>query len=870
MLTSRYQYSNLENLCRKAGKQEEFDKQQQLFREMIDLIEATPNEFDEPIDRTRILQSRILMAEYKKNRLYGGLPNVDLLRQASQWSVPTACLSRECNNDPFQCINDNSTLTLLQRTMCASRMQRLIDFNKYTAALEANAGYLNGVVKHRRKAVDLARLLETVEPSWKRLPYLEYQLSISEGELAIQDARFDDAKKHFSHALTYGRELPPKKCFPNYFIDIQEVAVHDCYIDALAHIQQGCFLDARNFFIRWLAHREPAKDSRRFKNILIFEIICKILAKFTTSIITRDDWREVEQLLNNSVPDVAKTTWLLWESLAQIRSLSTTNTKPRSPKQDNDLLEDIANKWRLFVEGARLSGSDRSAGLQRPLVMLTFLDVFDKIDPRYHNWEKILRHNLRHLLLLMVDYEEKRYIDPLPEEVTRPNLSYQPAVTEMSSVEDIVHVIGVYLKRRSHSHHRIFQKAIQQIKKFEDALEIKDFIQAMMVQRELFNIIRSWPHIIKVIAREHVPPNLYRKEKSPNPRYATRVERLWNIGPKETIIDGPEKLDIGAYYYLRPKWNLKNGNRSLVRHERFHRANLPRWLEVFTKNLFIPGHIGPYKFHDWILQFRDEEYLTCCKLFSALRMYDKGQIVDTWGKVYLQIEPQVLRGTLTGDTTISRLGHAAKSGSLNPYYFRQALTKVPGYAVLYQGNEKNVFRDISDFSEFKDDSQKPKNIIFLDDFMGTGGQAIDFIQWYMLKPKFAWLQNVNIYLAVLAGFENAVNKVEAEIKRNFPNLKFNIIVGDMLTDSDKAFSPKNVIWASESECEFAKQWANNLGKELLQTLPGYKSDRDALGWNGCEALIAFAHNVPSNTLPIFWASGMRSGKKWIPLLERHD
>ena len=438
----------------------------------------------------------------------------------------------------------------------------------------------------------------------------------------------------------------------------------------------------------------------------------------------------------------------------------------------------------------------------------------------------------------------------------------------MFTMRDIINVINVYLERRSKSQMNIFAKAMQRMQKFEEALESEDFNQAVIVQREIFDIIRSWPHVVKVISQKQVPLNPYIEEQSPRLLgYETRVERLWNKEPKEIIFEGPEKLDIDAFYYLRPHWNIRNADRYRIRHEQFHRTTLPEWIEIFTNNLFTSGRVKQDQFHNWILQFRDEEILICCKLFSALRIYDKDQIVDTWTKVYRQIPLPVLKGTINGDTVLMKLGHGAKSGSLNPYYFRQAISQEAEYGVLFHGNEKNLFHDISEYDVERLNLQKPKNIIFLDDFIGTGGQAKDFIKWYF--PKYPWLLDTNIYLAVLSGYESAVNDVMTEIMRANPNLKFNVLVGDLLKDGDRAFSTENAIWVSESEREYAKQWAHNLGEELLQTVPGY-SELDALGWKSCEALIAFDHNVPSNTLPIFWATGMRDGNKWIPLLKRYD
>lgn len=404
---------------------------------------------------------------------------------------------------------------------------------------------------------------------------------------------------------------------------------------------------------------------------------------------------------------------------------------------------------------------------------------------------------------------------------------------------------------------------------FQEAIHDNDFDKAIQIHNQIFDIIRSWPHVIKVIEQTRIPATYLAEDEGPSLlAYRTRLERLWNRQPQEATFEGSEQLNVGAYYYLRPHWNIRSCDRYRTRHEQFHLTRLPQLLEIFTSNLFTAEHVKSDRFHDWILQFREDECLLCCRLFSGIRFYDKERILNTWTKVYRQIPVHVLRGTVSGATVFMKLGHGGKSGSRLPYSFRQAISREPEYKVLFHGNESTIFRDISEFEVQLLELQKPKNIVLLDDFIGTGGQATEFVTWYF--PRYPWLRDVNMYLGVLAGYERAVQEVLARVKTAEPEVRFDVLVGDVLMEGDRAFSEKNPIWTSEVECKQAREWARSLGKELLQGIPGYIPDRDALGWKGCQALIAFEHNVPSDTLPILWSSGMRSGKKWKWLLERYD
>lgn len=878
----RARYFDIESLYRQAEKERHFERQLQLLEDMVKLIDQSPDKFSESVDRIRILRCRAQMVEVSRERIHGGRRVADIIREASKLSVPSACLQKPCNIDPLECRHFRSALTRLQKTMCWIRIHYMTDYYKISAALFAHTFRVRNAVTLRQKAVRLATLLSDLEPHRANevrphQTYLEYWLSVSEGALAVDKADFHEARVRFKTSLGLGRQLNQRRCFPNYFLDLSEIAAHQNYVDALDHLHKGSITDARDSFVMWLANRPAAQRTLRFDNIIIFAKICDILMRLPTSSVSRDDWRAAERLLDRS--NVARTTWVLWWKLCELKHVGVidgADAQSRSNQLENRVMSFATSFWHLFVPDTVLLGQDRTAGLERAVVMLKPLNVVEQLDSRRHNWQRILSQNLRHLLLLMADYEHMRHNDPPPEEVTIPRMMTLPRIDERSSVEDLVGAINVYLSRRSRSHDRIFTKALNHLPDFQEAIQDNDFAKAVEIHNQIFDVIRSWPHVIKVIEQNRIPATYLAEEEEPNLlAYRMRVERLWNRQPQEATFEGSENLNVGAYYYLRPHWNIRNGDHYRTRHEQFHLTHLPQLLEIFTNNLFTAEHVKSDRFHDWILQFREDECLLCCRLFSGIRFYDKERVLNTWSKVYRQIPAHVLRGVVTGETAFVKLGHAGKSGTLHPYSFSQAIRRDLEYRVLFQGHEGKIFRDIAEYDVQRLELQKPKHIVFLDDFIGTGGQATEFVTWYF--PQYPWLLDVNMYLGVLAGYEKAVQDVLTEVKttskdlrKDRPEITFNVLVGDALKESDRAFSEKNPVWASGVECEEAREWARSLGRELLQGVPGYLPDRDALGWKGCEALIAFEHNVPSDTLPIFWSSGMRSGKKWNWLLERYD
>lgn len=369
-------YFRIETLYRQAADKRLFARQLQLLEDMVKIIDQSPDQFTEPVDRIRILRCRARMVEFRRERVHGGRRVADIIREASEWSVPSACLQKPCGSDPLQCIHFRSDLTPLQKEMCWSRTRYLSDYYKISAALSAQTFRVRNTVILRQKAFRLATLLSELEPDRAdevrpHQTYLEYWLSVSEGAHAIQEADFHVARVRFDNARKLGAQLNPRKCFPNYFLDLPELAAHQHYVDALDHLHKGNIIDARDSFVRWLDNRPAAKRTTRFDNIMIFAKICDILMRLPTSSVSRDDWQAVEHLLDRS--NVARTTWVLWWKLCELKHLGVidgADAQSRTVQLEKRITRFATDFWRLFVPDTALLGQERTAGLERAVVML--------------------------------------------------------------------------------------------------------------------------------------------------------------------------------------------------------------------------------------------------------------------------------------------------------------------------------------------------------------------------------------------------------------------------------------------------------------------------------------------------------------------
>lgn len=92
----RSEYYKLESKLRELDEQESYQQARETAEQMIALVDANREFFDEPEDRIRVLQARTLAMMIKERRFVGGGSVPDLYRQRAEWSTPSACLGQAC------------------------------------------------------------------------------------------------------------------------------------------------------------------------------------------------------------------------------------------------------------------------------------------------------------------------------------------------------------------------------------------------------------------------------------------------------------------------------------------------------------------------------------------------------------------------------------------------------------------------------------------------------------------------------------------------------------------------------------------------------------------------------------------------------
>lgn len=178
-------------------------------------------------------------------------------------------------------------------------------------------------------------------------------------------------------------------------------------------------------------------------------------------------------------------------------------------------------------------------------------------------------------------------------------------------------------------------------------------------------------------------------------------------------------------------------------------------------------------------------------------------------------------------------GSAGESGDSMLHRFRLATG-------LHNKKYNDLFIHRSEL--LRDNLGPSDNVVFIDDFAGTGKQVCD--SWGALQELLPG--NPIVYLVLIAASTPARKKIANETEL--------AVVSDIeLTDHDNIFSSTcSHFTASE--------------KELLLRYCRKGDTRNPRGFGNCGFVIVFAHNCPNNSVPILHAYHPR----WEGLFRRYD
>lgn len=175
------------------------------------------------------------------------------------------------------------------------------------------------------------------------------------------------------------------------------------------------------------------------------------------------------------------------------------------------------------------------------------------------------------------------------------------------------------------------------------------------------------------------------------------------------------------------------------------------------------------------------------------------------------------------------LGNPSESSSHLLYYFRQ-VNDLPA----------DLFAHVHDVIDSNHPVCKITRCVFLDDFAGTGNQAIEYSK-VVKDLRTCGVQTISYYAMVAT--PNALHAIA-----QCPGLDDARCVVE-LEQELRAFSDGSLFFVDRPpkiSQKTMRQIATTYGDHLCQGWP--------LGYGDGELLLGFAHNIPDNTLPIFWAA----------------
>ncbi|MDQ6941595.1 MAG: ATP-binding protein [Candidatus Eremiobacteraeota bacterium] len=274
-------------------------------------------------------------------------------------------------------------------------------------------------------------------------------------------------------------------------------------------------------------------------------------------------------------------------------------------------------------------------------------------------------------------------------------------------------------------------------------------------------------------------------------------------------------------------------------------------IEALADDWIYQGRpLGLEKVRAWLVQFGAPEHQRMAfDALSALQFYTKPWILnamrDVFDRLRRKYETEENRFfTRRRDFLVTHLDASGKSGTLMAKYFADENSLADG--------------SVAAPSELRHAVHLRKGIrviVALDDFVGTGESLRKSLKKLWDDNEELWRSgDVALHVVILVGFGDAVAELRDYCRRH--EIRAEIDLCESLDNSARAFSDLSEAFPDPVRRRDAEAMIRNYGARLQKRWP--------VGYGDSQALVAFEHNIPNNSLPIFWSDA----GVWKPLFSR--
>ena len=285
-------------------------------------------------------------------------------------------------------------------------------------------------------------------------------------------------------------------------------------------------------------------------------------------------------------------------------------------------------------------------------------------------------------------------------------------------------------------------------------------------------------------------------------------------------------------------------------------------------NRFTP--INEETIKEWLLQFGEVSKIKLAfKLLKNVDYYSPKRMRI----IFVHFYENVINKNDKDKIVISLLGNPKDSSSIVNYIL---------------GEELMNFRLETHPLETILNTMNPeeKVIVFIDDNIGSGKQAIQiFREWMgieerelnenhvrrLSKEQIENFKSFKIYLFTFVGLEGGKGEVHTKLS----DMGLNVVRVYSFTKLEEeigCFHKSIELFSTNEEREIAKNMVQDIAIQFFQDKdwPEELKKERSLGYGNSQKLIVFFYNTPTSTLPIFWKKGNCNGKEWKPLFPRRE